>query len=411
MALSVTSVRFAEPEDLPRAASIAAGVSFSPCPGTGTPPEPTRAIGEGPGQRVQGRESGEPDTAGQAPTREPIFGSEPNAAEVTTLVIGQPAVGVARVTATDAGHVLESLVVLPEARGVGTGTSLLQAVFGLVLDAGGDALLAHTHTEGQRTWLERHGFTEQQDRPTSPSGTAGSSQTSVTMVRAIADEPEPVPAVSVLPVRDGPQGLEVFVQHRVGTMDFVPNAVVFPGGRVDPGDDEAGAALDLPRSLLDQHTEAWAEVDQHRFGPDEAGARTTVATGLREVAEEAGVRADPATLIPWDNWITPVGGPRRFDVRYFVLPVTDPGTAERFRNTTTEAHRSEWTPVAELEAAAENRDLLLVVPTRVLVEELATFASVAEIVRHRPRITPVRHDMCATPGRRPGRDRATTGEN
>ena len=36
---------------------------------------------------------------------------------------------------------------------------------------------------------------------------------------ALADEPPPRPAVSVIPVRQGADGLEVFIQHRVRTMD------------------------------------------------------------------------------------------------------------------------------------------------------------------------------------------------
>ena len=40
-------------------------------------------------------------------------------------------------------------------------------------------------------------------------------------------------------------GLEVFVQHRVSTMDFAAGAVVFPGGRVDPVDSEAANGIEV----------------------------------------------------------------------------------------------------------------------------------------------------------------------
>ena len=40
-------------------------------------------------------------------------------------------------------------------------------------------------------------------------------------------------AVTVLLVRDGAYGLEVYVQERVSSMPTFPKATVFPGGGVD----------------------------------------------------------------------------------------------------------------------------------------------------------------------------------
>lgn len=335
--------------------------------------------------------------------------------EGTLLVIGQPPVGFAQIIEVDGGHHLHALAVVPTAQNRGLGTSLMQAAFGVVADAGGHALTLTTYTDvpWNGPWYRRLGFTELRDltpglaalREAERAAGLDAGGRRAVMTRTVTAAPAPIPAVSVLPVRDGAHGMETFVQHRTATMDFVPGAVVFPGGRVDPGDDQLGCEVDLPAERLAQHVVAWSATDQTRFGEGAAGARTTIVTGLRELAEEAGIRADAAALIPWDNWITPLGHPKRFDVRYFVLPVTDPAMAARFRNTTTEARFSEWTSVAELEARAENRSLLLVPPTRVLVEELATFPTVAQISRMRPRIVPVHHDLCALPGARPGRDR------
>ena len=42
-------------------------------------------------------------------------------------------------------------------------------------------------------------------------------------------------AASVIMVREAANTLEVYVQHRATTMDFAAGAVVFPGGRTDPG--------------------------------------------------------------------------------------------------------------------------------------------------------------------------------
>ena len=381
MALSVTAVRIAEPEDLQHIQAIEADAdrqfgSLMDISGWGSPP-----------------------TGAERATRG------------TVLVIGQPAVGFAHVTKVDGRHHLEALAVRPEFQHRSFGTRLLCAAFGVVFDCGGDALTLTTfeHVPWNAPWYRRCGF-EPLTGPLEPEMAAlreaersaglDACGPRVAMRRRIVDSPTPIPAVSVLPVRDGPDGFEVFVQHRVGTMDFVPNAVVFPGGRVDPGDAQLGAALDLPAHLLVSHERAWAPTAHARLGGGAVAARTLLATAVREVEEETGARIDPAALIPWDDWETPIGYSKRFDVRFFLLPIHDPAFAASFGHTTTEAHRSGWMSARDIEAGAESRELILVAPTRVLVEELAMLGSVAEAEALCPRVELVRHDMCPTPARR-----------
>ena len=52
----------------------------------------------------------------------------------------------------------------------------------------------------------------------------------------------PVPAATILLLRDAPGGLEVFMVKRHHQIDFVAGALVFPGGKVEKGD--ADAALE-----------------------------------------------------------------------------------------------------------------------------------------------------------------------
>lgn len=381
MALSVTAVRFAEPEDLGLVQQIEA--------------EADRRFGE----VMDISRWGPPPTG------------EERASRGTVLVIGQPAVGFAHLIDLDGRHHLDALAVLPGFQRRSLGTRLLCAAYGLVADAGGDELTLTTFADvpWNAPWYERQGFEVVAEPLPAPlarvrahEGATGldSCGPRVVMRRPIVDTPTPIPAVSVLPVRDGARGLEVFVQHRVGSMDFVPNAVVFPGGRIDPGDAELGAALALPAGLALEHVRAWAATAHERIGAGETAARTLLATALREVEEETGALVNPADLIPWDDWETPIGYPKRFDVRFFLLPVRDPAFAETFAHTTTEAHRSEWMLARDVEAGAEDRSLFLVAPTRILVEELATFDSVSAAEALRPRVELVRHDMCPTPARR-----------
>lgn len=208
-------------------------------------------------------------------------------------------------------------------------------------------------------------------------------------VRPVA-QAEPRPAVSVIPLRDGPDGLEVFVQHRQSTMDFAAGAVVFPGGRCDPGDVAAGAGIPLRPEVEAEHVRRWSRWSPAPGDPREH-ARTLLATGLRELEEETGLVAAPAALRPWDRWITPEIVPTRFDVAFYVLPVPR-GGARQPQHLTSEATRSGWEPAGGLLADLSAGRLTMLTPTRVLVQELVALGTVDAVVRLRPVITGVRDD-------------------
>ncbi len=295
----------------------------------------------------------------------------PDAPGERVLVVGQPPVAHARLHPDGDGSWSLTGLEVPESDPHKLVRMLLHGAFGMVLDAGDSQLRADVdHPD-----LGEYGFV------TTDSGD---------LVRDLADEPDPVPAVSVIPLRDGPAGLEVFVQHRVPTMDFVPGAVVFPGGRVDPPDTELGARLELPDGFVDRHLERWASTGYVPSSPDpDAAARTLLATGVREMEEETGARVEASRLVPWDNWVTPIGWPRRFDVSFFVLAVE----GDRLVNTTTEAHTSEWIPLDDLVSQVEAGNIAMVPPTRAAVDELQVLGSMSAVMGLEPRITAVRHDV------------------
>ena len=57
----------------------------------------------------------------------------------------------------------------------------------------------------------------------------------------------PLPAATILLVRDAPDGIEVFMVKRHHQIDFVSGALVFPGGKVDKSDSEASLEAILRR--------------------------------------------------------------------------------------------------------------------------------------------------------------------
>lgn len=204
------------------------------------------------------------------------------------------------------------------------------------------------------------------------------------------DVPDPMavpikPAVSVLMIRDGATGLEVFVQHRVTTMDFAAGVVVFPGGRVDPIDEQTAASIEVPDAQA--HQSAWKD---STIAEVTDGWRILLATAVREVEEETGAVLDPSALKPWANWVTPAGRPKRFDTYFYALSA---GDLESARHQTTEAHSSEWMSVSEILSAETEERLKLMRPTLVLMRELDTFDTVAEAVGSDRSIDPVRPEF------------------
>lgn len=198
------------------------------------------------------------------------------------------------------------------------------------------------------------------------------------------------PAVSVLMLRDSTAGIEVFVQHRVSTMDFAAGVVVFPGGRVDPIDERTAPGIEVPDPAV--HRGAWAKSTIAEMAE---GWRILLATAVREVEEETGAVLDPAGLKPWANWVTPVGRPKRFDTYFYTVSAE---AVESAHHQTTEAHTSEWRSVHDILAAEDAGELKLMRPTFVLLRELAGFDSVAEVIRGDRAIDPTRPEFPSNRG-------------
>ena len=91
------------------------------------------------------------------------------------------------------------------------------------------------------------------------------------------------PAASVVMLRDGQEGLEVFLLKRHGLSEVLGGVYVFPGGKVDPED----ALLDLPAHLDLPPQTLHAALGEPELDLLEATALHVAA--LREAFEETGV--------------------------------------------------------------------------------------------------------------------------
>lgn len=223
-------------------------------------------------------------------------------------------------------------------------------------------------------------------------------------------------ASTVILVRDGNRGVEVFLLQRVRGMAFAGGMTVFPGGGVDPSDSAAEVAWAGPP------VQWWSE----RFGTSENRAQALVLAAVRETFEECGVllagptpdtvvadttafgparrqleareftfgeflereglvlRAD--LLRPWSNWITPVGEGRRYDTRFFVAAAPEGQIAD---GDTSEADAVRWQTPQEAIAHWQDGGSVLLPPTWSQLTALSRFGSVAEILAAEPQITPI----------------------
>ena len=231
-------------------------------------------------------------------------------------------------------------------------------------------------------------------------------------VTAWLADPEPAVATprlaaTVVLVRDGDPGLEVFLMRRRTSMAFAGGMYAFPGGGVDPRDAEA----DLPWAGPDAAT--WAA----DLGCSPEQARAFVCAAVRETFEECGVllagEADGGLcdvagpqwederqallsrdqalsellvrrgltlrsdlLRAWAHWTTPVHEPRRYDTRFLVAVLP---AGQQARHVDGEADQSGWWDAAEVVALAGGGEVRMLPPTLVTLEEVAAAPDAATL--------------------------------
>ncbi|NED95819.1 NUDIX domain-containing protein [Phytoactinopolyspora alkaliphila] len=178
------------------------------------------------------------------------------------------------------------------------------------------------------------------------------------------------PASTVVLVRDGAEGLEVYTQRRHTSMAFASGMVAFPGGRVDPADTVAPADLD-------QHH--WAR----RLGTTPQAATGFVNAALRETTEETGVRLHASALRPWAHWITPRFETRRYDTWFFVAAA--PRDQEP-QDISGEASAVAWIAPREALDRAVRGEWLMLLPTWTVLEELSAYSSAGAVLGAERRI-------------------------
>ena len=221
------------------------------------------------------------------------------------------------------------------------------------------------------------------------------------------------PASIVMLVRDGDDGLELFILKQVSLMDRSPARAIFPGGGVDGRDGDEALPWAGPSAL------EWG----NRLGTDPHGARVLVVGAVREVFEECGVllasdRPDgPLSDVDGEqwrlareglvsrelalcqllirhhlvlrsdllrahaHWITPEFEPKRYDIRVFVAKMPPSQTAVV---STRDPEAAGWSSPASILADHEAGEIVLTPTALICVEDAARFATADAFFDHTP---------------------------
>jgi 8-oxo-dGTP pyrophosphatase MutT (NUDIX family) len=206
------------------------------------------------------------------------------------------------------------------------------------------------------------------------------------------NDPSPVrPAATVLLVRDGDSGLEVFMVVRHHKIDFASGALVFPGGSVDAGDHAiaveyagrgAATALDerdrLSRvaALRETFEECGVLLARQRGSGEGLGARAVNSHGrsFDELIAAENLELALDALIPFAHWITPPILPKRFDTRFYIAAAPADQLAIHDGS---ESVDSVWISPTGALKAADAGTYTLVFATRLNLQLLAQSADVA----------------------------------
>ena len=232
----------------------------------------------------------------------------------------------------------------------------------------------------------------------------------------------PRPAATVVVLRDGPAGPEVFMVRRHEGTAFMGGAHVFPGGRVDAADRDADetwcdgtahAARQLdglpPADALAFHVAAARELfeeagvllarhpdgdfvslagaaDHDRLKQDRARVHEATTT-LRAVIEREHLHLALDALVLFAHWVTPPIDNRQFDTRFFMTRIPPHQTPAHDETETT---HSLWARPADAIAQAMRDEIVLPPPTWSTLRELEPFESVKEALAWARRRTVIR---------------------
>ena len=220
------------------------------------------------------------------------------------------------------------------------------------------------------------------------------------------------PAATVLLVRDGDAGLEVFMVVRHHQIDFASGALVFPGGKVEDEDSviasdplRSGAAGELSdaerafrvAALRETFEECGVLLARPRGGASLLdGARLAEIMAKSEgrsfgrMLDEENLELALDSLTLFAHWITPPFMPKRFDTKFYI--VAAPGDQIALHDGS-ESVDSVWINPTEALTGADVGKYTLVLVTKLNVQMLGESATAASAIE----VSKARRVVCVRP--------------
>lgn len=194
---------------------------------------------------------------------------------------------------------------------------------------------------------------------------------------------EPRASSSVMVVRDAQHGIEVLMTERPSTMGFAAGALVFPGGKVDPLDDD-----DLLKSLSTSVTNDFSfrmavirelcEETSLLLADDLGDCAEALATFMScdcflRFSELVKPTFHPEDLLYFSRWITPRPMPKRFDTRFYLARAPQ---GQKVVADPREIVKAEWMLASDVLLSEQSGDTTLMFPTRMNLTSLSRFECV-----------------------------------
>lgn len=204
----------------------------------------------------------------------------------------------------------------------------------------------------------------------------------------MSEAPHAIPAATLVLFREGAGAPQLLFVERAKAMVFAGGALVFPGGRVDPGDRALALTLTGDPDDMAARVAAIRETIEEvglAIGlspvPDEkrlAALRATLHAGVAFGAalHDRGLSLDPAPLVPFARWLPAHAHPRIFDTRFYLAPLPHGAPAPVVDDT--ENVRVFWSTAQRVLDDADAGRAHIIFPTRRNLERLAGFASFAD---------------------------------
>jgi 8-oxo-dGTP pyrophosphatase MutT (NUDIX family) len=225
------------------------------------------------------------------------------------------------------------------------------------------------------------------------------------------ETPPPIPAATLVLFREGDGAPELLMVERSKAMVFAGGALVFPGGRIDPGDhalaltfpgepDDIAARIAAIRETVE---EVGVPIGLTPVPDDETlstlRAMLHAGTSFGEALNNAGLMLDPA-LIPFARWLPAHAHMRIFDTRFYLARMPE-GVPEPVVDDT-ENVRVFWATAQSVLDDADAGRVRIIFPTRRNLERLARFASFEEAAADAARypirpVTPWTDDIDGVP--------------